>query len=497
MRPFGRLAIAFIAGICIAHYIHVPFFYVFSLTLIFILVTLFTVKKKYFTVFLMAATALFGCAVYIHSITLSDNHIKNFSSPGKVRLKCAVTSDIEKRVTKTGSKMTTFIVRSLSVETGGQEHPVRGHVKVYVFGRTPPITYGDEIILLGNLSQAKRESYRAYLEKNNIYALLNVDSKIPILVTGKKTRSNPVKALAFYIREKTGDPISSLLPEEEASLLGAMLLGIRQGAYFDLRDPFVKTGTVHILAISGLHVGLIALILYVIFSTLRFNRKAITVLIILLLVLYALITGSRVPVVRATIMISLVLLGGFLGRRSSVFNSLGLAAIVILLVNPKQVASVGFQLSFTAVLSIIYCSPKLDRFFKVNSLLKKRHFVFKVLHYIVRLFSVSVSAWLGTSPLVLYYFNTISPVAVFGNLVVVPLTFLIIASGVSFIVFYFLLPPVGYVFAHSVAFLIDVLLFTTEKLSSVPFAYFSLGSPPVIAIILYYVLIFIFFKKRD
>jgi len=314
--------------------------------------------------------------------------------------------------------------------------------------------------------------------------------------TGSSAAVKAITKSCFFIREKVDTIIFEYLPGNEAVLLSAMLLGKREGRYFSLRAAFVKTGTVHILAISGLHVGLIAFILYVALSALRINQKVAIPLAILFLALYAVITGSRVPVIRATIMMLIVLMGALFRRSPSAFNSLGFAAIVILLVNPTQVFSPSFQLSFTAVLSILYITPRVENFFKVDRFSQNNNFAFQVLRYTIRLFSVSIAAWMGVAPLVAYHFNIVSPVAIFGNLIVIPLTFFVIASSISFITFSFFIKPLALVFASAAAGIIQFLRFVVNKLSYLPFAYFKIESPPISVILVYYALVFIIFNYR-
>lgn len=496
MKPFGQLAIAFILGIFIAPYINIPFFYAYTACAVSLFLTILCVKRRSFTVLILISSLLLGYLAYRNSVLLPANHIKHFSSGETVGLQGVVVSDVERTTAVSGGKKTTFVMETSNINKKGKWLPATGLVKVYIYGRAGRISYGDEIILEGRLSQPERGSYAAYLQRSNIYSLLNTDSRSLIKVVSKEFKGNPLKRWAFFIREKVGIPISIHLTADQAALLNAMLLGKREGPYFAIKDAFVKTGTVHVLAISGLHVGLIAFILYLVFNIFRLDRRVSTALIILLLALYALITGSRIPVVRATIMIGIILAGNLFGRRASSFNSLGLAAVIILLANPKQLFSPSFQLSFMAVLSILYLAPKLDGILKSDRILKYRNFAFKTLHYIMRLFSVSVAAWIGTLPLVWYYFNMVSPIAVLGNLIVIPLTFLVIAGSLSFIVFYFFIRPLGVVFASALAAFIDVLQFTVGKLGSVPFAYFEAASPPVFVIPIYYALIFIIFKYR-
>ena len=136
-----------------------------------------------------------------------------------------------------------------------------------------------------------------------------------------------------------------------------MILGDRSKIPSGLRSLFIQTGTMHILAISGLHIGIVAFILDLLLKALRIRRRLRFSAIILLLVFYCLLTGARPSVIRATIM-AIVLLAGFLLRRENqISHSLALAGLIILIANPRQLFNLGFQLSFLSVISIVYFSP--------------------------------------------------------------------------------------------------------------------------------------------
>jgi competence protein ComEC len=289
------------------------------------------------------------------------------------------------------------------------------------------------------------------------------------------------------------------LPAPHGALLKAMVLGMRGGLFANIKDPFVKTGTVHILAISGLHVGLIAFILYVCFNALRINRQAATLLTLGALVIYMLVTGSRIPVVRATTMVSVVLIGSLFRRDAVSFNSLGLAAIILLLLNPRCLFSPSFQLSFAAVCSILCLTPTINTAMRVDALTKYKNVLAGAAQYSLRLFSVSLAAWLGVLPLVAYHFNLVTMIAIPGNIIVIPLTFLIIASSLSLIACAFLFQRLADVFAATTGGLLHLLQLVTTALSRLPGACLSVPSPPVPVVALYYILLIVLcaYRKRQ
>jgi len=501
MKPFGLVAIALIVGICAGPYACIPFIYAYISCASLLLLALININRRYFTFFLLASVVFCGCVFYGNSILLPKDHIARFSDGGKCAVTGLVAGDVERGFTRRGARKTAFVISARSLSAKGGYLPVTGLVSVYIYGRTKEISYGDELLLEGRLMRPKEKAnggfdYKAHLERNNIYSILNVDYSGSVKVIRRNARVNPFKKMAFMARERAFNIITTALPVEQSSLLSAMLLGKRDRFFYEKRASFAKTGTAHVLAISGLHVGLIAFVLYTVFNALRLNRRFSISLVILSMILYALITGARIPVVRATIMISVLFAGYLLGRNPAPFNSLGLAAIIILLFNPKQLFSPSFQLSFCAVLAILYLTPGIERVLRLDLLLRRRGIIGRVARYPVKLFSVSTAAWLGVLPIVAYYFNTLTPVSILGNLVVIPLTFLIIASSLSFIAFSFLPGPPGLsqVFVTATGGLIRLLEFSVEKLASIPFACIEIGSPRPFFIFFYYAAVFIIFK---
>lgn len=501
MKPFGLLAIALIAGICAGPYARVPFIYAYVSCAALLLLALINIHRRYFTFFLLAGVVFCGYIFYGNSILLPEDHIARFSDGGKCAVGGFVAGDVERGFARRGARKTSFVISARSLSAEGEYFPVTGLVNVYIYGMADRISYGDELVLEGRLVRPREKvnggfDYKAHLERNNIYSILNVDSGGSVKVIRRNARVNPLKKIAFTIRERAFNIVTTALPAGQGSLLSAMLLGKRDRFFYEKRASFAKTGTSHVLAISGLHVGLIAFVLYNVFNALRLNRRLSISLVILSLILYALITGARTPVVRATIMIGVLFAGYLLGRNPSPFNSLGMAAIIILLANPKQLFSPGFQLSFCAVLAILYLSPGIERFLRLDLLLRRRGIVGRVARYPAKLFSVSTAAWLGVLPIGAYYFNTFTPVSILVNLVVIPLTFLIIASSLSFIAFSFFsgLPGLGQVFVTATGGLIRLMEFSVEKFASLPFACIEIGSPRLFFIFLYYAAIFIIFK---
>jgi competence protein ComEC len=219
--------------------------------------------------------------------------------------------------------------------------------------------------------------------------------------------------------------------------LSRVALGLRHQGPEDIEEPFQQTGTLHLFAVAGLHVGIVARLLWVLAMMARLSRKWATALIIPLLLFYAAITGLHVSSIRAAVMSSILLGGFFVERKVFALNSLAAAAFFLLCWSTNEFFSIGFQLSFAVVGGIILLADPLsrwlqqfgstDRFLPRRLVSGLRRIVGVGCEWICRGGSVSLAAWLGSLPLIIWYFHVLTPSSLFANLVVVPIAFFILA----------------------------------------------------------------------
>lgn len=208
----------------------------------------------------------------------------------------------------------------------------------------------------------------------------------------------------------------------------ALLLGDKDALDAETRNAYVDSGSMHVLAVSGLHVGILYMLIVWCFGLFRLSRKFHFIqhtLSIVLLWGYATLTGLSPSVLRATTMFSVVALGKFLNKRQNIYNSLGLSAIILLMVDPRSITNVGFQLSYLAVLGIAYMTDKIYSGLKVTN---------RLLDKLWMLTAVSLAAQLATLPLSLYYFGQFPTYFLFANWVVVPLAGLVLYLGIFLLI---------------------------------------------------------------
>ena len=233
--------------------------------------------------------------------------------------------------------------------------------------------------------------------------------------------SPSLKYTALRCRQYIMDFYKSLgFNDTEYSILSALTLGYQNDLTDDIKQGFRITGTVHVLSVSGLHVGIIYLMISFLLGFIRKSTKYYwlkPLLIIILLWIYAFITGLPPSVIRASAMLTVFCASEIFGRKSFSLHALYIAGFFILLISPFSLFDIGFQLSFMSVLAILYLLPKVSGLLKVEN---------KYLRNIWQMFTLSIVAQLATFPLCLYYFGTFPTYFFAANLLIVPLVTLII-----------------------------------------------------------------------
>ena len=281
--------------------------------------------------------------------------------------------------------------------------------------------YGDKIIFSNNLQQIKNSGnpgafdyarysafhqlfHQAYLKKNDWHLI-------------EHTKLAGYKSYIFDLREKIKNIIYNYIPgDDEKAIAVALLIGYKVDLDKDLVQAYSNAGVVHLIAISGLHMGIIYSILFWLFTKIPFvkrSKKARLVLILLCLWSFALLTGASGSVLRSAFMFSFIATGIAFNKKASIYNSMAASAFLLLCYNPFLLWDVGFQLSYFAVLGIVISQPFIVKWF---------YFKNKFVNAIWQLSSVSLAAQLFTFPICMYYFHQLPLLFLLSNLIAIPLT---------------------------------------------------------------------------
>jgi len=361
LPPIPFLAAVFSLGIIIEHFADFSFTSLFAVACFLILAIFIFFKRNIcFDVFVIVFFLLLGALAYKNHNTLPPKHIYYQLPPSKTRAFCigTVIDDPKEKEGQFLSRRTSFNLGVNFLNVDGQWRETEGKILVTGYGRKEIFNYGDKLLIEGNIQRPSpptnphQFNYKEFLRQNKTFALFNISKNDLVKKIGTE-KLNFIKKYAFLLRHKLKSKIERCIACPHAALLQGMLLGFRGDIPREVQNLFVKTGTMHLLSISGLHVGLVILVVMFLLRIINLPRKVRFFLILLFLLFYAPLTGLRVPVVRASIMAAVLLIGFLLERESDIVDSLGIAALIILFLCPNQIFSAGFQLSFICLLSIV------------------------------------------------------------------------------------------------------------------------------------------------
>ena len=269
-------------------------------------------------------------------------------------------------------------------------------------------------------------NYSQYLELKQVYRQLYLDKNNIRIIS---TEPTSIYGFADQLRQHINTRlISSGFKDRTLSIINALLLGQRQSIDKTIYNNYVNSGTIHILAVSGLHVGILLWILNFLFRPLlylKYGRIIRPILLITLLWLFAVIAGLSPSVTRAVTMFSVISIAMHLKRPANIYNTLAISAFIILLFKPAFLFEVGFQLSYLAVIGIVSIQPLVYKLWKPRLLLTDK---------LWQIFTVTLAAQIGVAPISLYYFHQFPGLFFVSNLVVIPFLGIILGFGLLVIV---------------------------------------------------------------
>jgi competence protein ComEC len=339
--------------------------------------------------------------------------------------------------------------------------------------------------------------YRAYLRRQGIYYQLTASSTND----WRLLEGRPTPPLGDRFLGWARATLARGLPEEDEPLrlIWAMTLGWKPALTNEVYEPFMRSGTMHIFAISGLHIALIAGILASLLRMLQVPRIWCGWVVIPVIWFYTAATGWQPSAIRSTVMMSIIIGGWALKRPSDLVNSLAAAAFIILLWDPQQVFGASFQLSFFVVLSIALLVPPLeaarDRLLKADPLLptdllpRWRRWLQTLLRWVTTSMAVSLAAWLGSLPLTAYYFHLLSPVTLLANLCIVPLSSLALAANLGSLVCGAWLPWATEWFNYSGWWWMRCMVKLSDWATLLPGAYWYVRGPSGLDMAAYYLVL--------
>ncbi len=467
--PFFRLLIPFIAGIVISLHFTLPFSQLQFLYALVILLALYLFSILFPSVwqYRWIPGAIVLLFLFFAGITITSNY-NGFSI-----IKEGDNREIIIRLLEPTEGRTSSYRAVGKVEwqlSDGAWLPVNEKVMLYFSvadSSAADLKYGSilaakaTITSIPNALNPYQFDYKEFLARKQIYQTAFVQSENWIL-TGIK--GNPLLSFAFSLRQKLFDLYCRVgIEGESLAVLSALTMGYKSLLDEETKRIFSTSGAMHILAVSGLHVGILfATISAFLFFLGRIRRGKIIKAAILIgfLWFFAIFTGLSPSVIRAALMFSLVIIGTAYTRKTNIYNTLSASAFVILSVNPMLITEVGFLLSYFAVLSIVFFYPHIYGMIYIKNRWIDKAWV---------LVAVSISAQIGTFAIGLFYFHQFPNYFIFTNLYAIPLAFLVLYLSIGLIVF----SPIP-IMAMAIGWLLDKTLLLLNTLirftDSLPFS---------------------------
>jgi competence protein ComEC len=398
---------------------------------------------------------------------------------------------------------TSFYAKVYSTKTDTGWTDSAGTIKFYISEDTNCVKTGDSFETFCKLQKFKSADNPGqfdtaeYMRRNNVYLAASVKSANAItIIDSQKTVSLSIKSKLHQLA------VSALLNntenDEYISLTEAMLLGSRTKITPELYNAFIKTGLVHLIALSGLNVGILAGLAWWLGVQLGFLHKGRALVCIIGVAIFLLVIPVQPSALRAGIMAAIFCASYFFSVRANLTNSLAISAIVLLLLKPTDFLDAGFQLSFAATLGIILFCPLFFKFLMSPFENLKNPFLYKFLKIVLAAFSTGCTAWLAISPITVWHFFQIQLLTALWTVpAIVPATIIIVLGTLKI-----LLNPLLPTAAAGLAFIIDksagCLSYLVKKFAEVPFTYIIVGKPKLAIILLLCLLILLLkaFKFR-
>lgn len=460
--------LSFVGGVCIASFfIDSIFIEIISLIISLTLIAAFYENKTVVAIgvcFIFIALGMFSYGFNLSKI--ESNRLIKFNSQ-EVIFEGVVSNDPERGDSKTQMAVDIF-----------SNHRRLGRVLVFT-DKYSPVRYNDVIKIKGTIKVPEKLDnfdYRGYLAKDGISVIISYP-QIEIV----KSQSSFV-GLVYDFKNMLGERIRDNLSPRLSPVLEAMILGNDQKMSQETKDKLSRSGLSHVIAISGSHIVIFSAMLFEVLLFLGLWRKQALLGSILFTLFYVFLVGMPASGVRAGIMVGLLFLAQLLARQSFNLRTLVVAASVMLFFNPLLLKfDLGFQLSFMAVLGIILTSPIFNQW--LDAVFKGK------LKWLQEIMAMTFSAQIFTLPLLISSFGYFSLVSLLSNIMVLPVTPLLMALGI-------LVPILGAIAAIPCAVLLSYLMWIVDISSRVPFAILKVNLPFLLLIIIYLPFLYWAYKGR-
>ncbi len=437
--PFLRLLIFFIGGIYISiNYNLQPapiWFYLFGILCIVLVVLSFTYHQKRVYQRKFLPGIILQLLVCLSAIIITNQHKEIYQKQHFSKFKSDALIVHLTEEPKIKGDVARFLVNTDALIYKQKINPAIGTILLamrFDTTKTLNLHYGNQLLIKTKYKPTEPPynpaefNYKKFLANRQVYHQSFINQFETVKIDSNK--GNPIIQLALKFKESQVEKFRKYIPNIDArSVASTLILGYRTDLDGNIFEAYSHTGTIHILSVSGMHVAIVVLFLEFFLGFLnrnRYSKLLKTILMISFVWLYSLITGMAPSIERAAIMISLFLVAKLMAIRVNPFNIIALSAFIILLVDPFAVVDVGFQLSFIAVIGLVYFHPKIKNLFITEN---------KLLDLVWSTISVSIAAQITTTAISISYFHQFPLCFIVSNLFVVLPATLIMYGGIIFL----------------------------------------------------------------
>lgn len=474
-KIFLLILISFILGVFLAGLIkaNIQFFAICLIGFALIaLIILFFTKEKIIWVLGGCALAIVTGLAYFN--WYRQNHIpQNLSFDQNIN----IVGVIDEEITIKKDKQELILkVENLDFLSATQNDNMVGQKILVKVPNYPRYNYGDKLKISGKLSQPQNYNnfdYIAYLERYQVFSLITNPTNVEYV---DNNQGNKIKQALLFIKNRFKKSLEYVFPEPIATLASGILIGAKGQFDANLSDAMVKTGTIHIVVISGQNMEIIAKIFTDL--TMYWSRFASFTVGSIGLLLFAILTGATASVIRSAILASLFLFARAIGRKKNLLNPLVFVGFIMILQNPLILRfDLGFQLSFMAMFGLIYIAPILEKLF------------FKIPKTLNEILSATLGAQLATFPIILYNFGRVSLIAPITNALILPVIPAAMlgsfVSGIGGIIY----PTFGRYIGYIAWIFLKYIILVVENFCKIPFANIEINFHNWFWILVYYIII--------
>ena len=435
-------------------------------------------------IFLIVMASIISNTILI----FQENRYKNLYPEENINVEGIIVSNQEEREYKNRYKL-----KVLTVNDSDSYKSTQIYIEVK---KDIKLQYGDKVVLQGEFLKGSEQrntggfDYQLYLKSINIYGTLKVENYQKISSNNVNGIDKSIHAIKIAVSEN----IEKILEKKEGQIVKGLILGDTTDLEEELKENFQIANISHVLAVSGMHIIYIIMGIEIVFKK-WLGKRDVKYVIMIGLLFYMSITGFTSSIVRAGIMGMMNLIAFLVYRKNDIWTSIAISLGIILIQNPYAITGVGLQLSYLGTIGIILFHKNVKQYFdnlkfiKNNIRIKRNKRIFKIIENLKDILSVTLSAQLMILPIMLYHFNVIGIYFIITNILVSIIIGPIMFLSIIFIFSSFIHLKLSQFISIFLSFGIKVLIQISD-LANLPFSKIYIGTPSILLIIIYYIIIF-------